>query len=135
MPIVVDASVAFKWFVPESGGDAALALLDEDEPLWAPDLVLVELGNALFTRLRSVSGGRDAAIAAIARTSQIYSFLAPTSEFVRRAVELSFELMHPAYDCIYLALCEAHDLRLLTADQRFRGKVIGTAHQDRVVML
>ncbi len=103
--------------------------------MWAPDLVVVEVGNALFTRLRSLAGGREAAVAAVERLPRIYSFLAPTSDFVRRAVELSFELKHPAYDCTYLAMCEAHDLRLLTADERFSDRLIGTDYEQRVVRL
>lgn len=37
---VVDASVAFKWFVEEEGSDAARALLLEPRRLVAPELLL-----------------------------------------------------------------------------------------------
>lgn len=45
MSLVVDASVALKWFLPEPGHEAALAILDADDagqPLLAPDWLLVE---------------------------------------------------------------------------------------------
>jgi predicted nucleic acid-binding protein len=56
--LVVDASVAVKWFLVEPGDREALALLDGDEPLIAPELVVAEVVNAVWKRL--VSGGIDA---------------------------------------------------------------------------
>ena len=52
MTLVVDASVALKWFVDEDGSDRAVALLDGDEPLIAPDLVVAEVCNAAWKSLR-----------------------------------------------------------------------------------
>jgi predicted nucleic acid-binding protein len=135
MPLAVDASVAFKWFVPEAGGEAALALLDSDEPLWAPDLVLMELGNALTGRLRPLADGFAVATAAIDRLGALYSRLLPSSDFVRRAMHLSFELRHPIYDCIYLAMVEREDIKLVTADEKFVRLMANTAYADRVELL
>ena len=132
MPLAVDASVAFKWFVPESGDDEALALLDGSDPLWAPDLVLVEIGNALVGRLRPLENGFDVATTAFDRLGILYARLFPTAEFARRALELSFELSHPIYDCVYLALVERENIELLTADERFIRAVAGTEHGRRV---
>lgn len=55
MSLVVDASVALKWFVPDPGHEAALAILkaDDAEPqLLAPDWLLVEVANALWKQWR-----------------------------------------------------------------------------------
>ena len=51
---VVDASVAFGWFVEVPTSARAVALLEADPPcaLIAPDLVLVELLNAGWKALR-----------------------------------------------------------------------------------
>ena len=46
MTLVVDASVAIKWFVEESRSDAARAVLTSGESLVAPDLVVPEACNA-----------------------------------------------------------------------------------------
>jgi len=46
MSLVVDASVAIKWFVEEIWSDAARAVLGSGEPLIAPDLVVPEACNA-----------------------------------------------------------------------------------------
>jgi predicted nucleic acid-binding protein len=58
---VVDASVALKWVIDEDGSEAAGALLLE-EPLAAPDLLMVECANVLWTRgarLRGPGGDPD----------------------------------------------------------------------------
>ena len=52
MTLVVDASVACKWFVAESGSDAAAALLAGDQMLLAPDLIVPEVCNAAWSKLR-----------------------------------------------------------------------------------
>lgn len=132
MPLAVDASVAFKWFVPEEGDEQALALLDGMEPLWAPDLALIELGNALAGRLRPLPNGYQVAAAALERLPTLYSRLFPSAPLVPRALELSFELRHPIYDCIYLAMVEREDVKLVTADGRFMRAIAGTRHARRV---
>lgn len=135
MPLVIDASVAFKWFVPEIDDDKALALLEIDEPLWAPDLVLAEVGNGLFGRLRKLSNGRLAAQQAVRNLSSLYTRLLPARDFVDQALGIAFELSHPIYDCVYLALCVEHRLQLVTADERFRQAVQGTSYESQVQLL
>lgn len=132
MALVIDGSVAFKWFVPEIDRDKALLLLDGDEPLWAPDLVLLEVGNGLFGRLRSIENGLAVAVAAVERLPSIYTRLLPARDFVNDAMRISFELRHPIYDCIYLAMCERHAVEFVTADARLIDRVRGTRHQARV---
>lgn len=52
MTVVVDASVALKWFVNEERSDLAVGLLNSGEPMMAPDLVLAEVCNAAWKSLR-----------------------------------------------------------------------------------
>jgi len=49
--VVVDASAALKWILDENGRAAALELLEEDV-LHAPDFVLVEVANVLWSKVR-----------------------------------------------------------------------------------
>ena len=51
MTIVVDASIALKWVLEETGSDAAEELLEKD--FAAPSLWLLDAGNALWRGLRS----------------------------------------------------------------------------------
>lgn len=119
MAMIVDASVAFKWFVPESDSDAALALFETTEPLYAPDLVLTEVANAMWARLRKVDGDHGPAVkAAASALPRMLTLLVPVVELLPRAIELAFNLQHPIYDCLYLALAEREKAALITADRR-----------------
>ena len=48
MTLVIDASVALKWFVEEQGSDKARGLLSREERLIAPELLLAEVFNAAW---------------------------------------------------------------------------------------
>jgi predicted nucleic acid-binding protein len=50
--LVIDASVAIKWFAPELLSAEAERLLDVDDALFAPDLLLVERGNIIWKKVR-----------------------------------------------------------------------------------
>ncbi len=50
--IVVDASVAAKWYMPEEYSDRAMDLLHSGLELIAPDLLLLEFGNIILRVLR-----------------------------------------------------------------------------------
>ena len=49
MTLVVDASVAVKWFVEEDGRNQALQILDLGERE-APDLVVAEVANVIWKK-------------------------------------------------------------------------------------
>jgi predicted nucleic acid-binding protein len=59
---VVDASVAVKWILPESGSSAAAALRKLNDDLSAPSLIAVEVGNALWKAVRRGSVTRSEAL-------------------------------------------------------------------------
>jgi predicted nucleic acid-binding protein len=46
--IIVDLSVALKWYVAEDGSDLALAVLDTADILAAPEYLHVEAANAMW---------------------------------------------------------------------------------------
>ena len=62
MRLVVDASVAVKWFLPEIHSRAAGRLLSEALDLIAPDLIWSELGNVLWKRWRRRELGEESAL-------------------------------------------------------------------------
>ena len=127
--MIVDASVAFKWIFVEEGSEAAKALLDRDD-LRAPNLLLVELGNALWKKgMRGELGDQAAYAAQLAIVSSFVSTVSE-AELVPRAVQMALSLEHAIYDCIYLALAERAGDILVTADQRFWSKVSASAYKD-----
>ena len=124
MTCVVDASVALKWFLAdEPHGAEATALLRGDEAKIAPDLVIVEACNAAWTSLRlgRIEPSELADIAAI--LPRFFAELISTAPLAKRAAFIAVQLDHPIYDCFYLALAEARQAPLLTADTRLLQRV------------
>jgi predicted nucleic acid-binding protein len=115
--LVVDASVALKWVLAESGQAAADALLDED--LIAPSLWLLEAANALWRRnLR----GELSVGEAEERLSELFNAPVtsiPIEDDLSMAAVLAQRLGHPVYDCLYLALAVREQTQVVTADRRF----------------
>jgi predicted nucleic acid-binding protein len=52
MALIVDASVAIKWFIDEPGSDAARRLWRNESDLLAPDLIIPEVCNAAWRKVR-----------------------------------------------------------------------------------
>jgi predicted nucleic acid-binding protein len=77
MRLVVDASIAVKWSVIEQDSDLAAKLIESDHELIAPELLAVEVANALTSawRRRTIDG--EHADSAIARLPAIIGTFAP----------------------------------------------------------
>jgi predicted nucleic acid-binding protein len=119
--LVVDASVAVKWVVTESGTPAALALRAQHD-LVAPELWLAECANILWKKSRrgELSLGEAEFAAKLLERSGVR--LASMRGLSEAATRLAIEIDHPAYDCIYLVLAENHKTRFVTADRRLVAK-------------
>jgi len=116
---VVDASVAVKWYVPEPDSKTAVAVLEGDSTLFSPDLLIAELGNTLWKKVRrgELTAEEAADIAGgIAGTPPVT--LRSSAQLLRAAVELATEYDRTVDDALYLALAVAEDTTLVTADDR-----------------
>ena len=51
----------------------------------------------------------------------------PTGHLAVRALDIALRIMHPVYDCLYLALAESMDLMILTADHKL---ILACEHTD-----
>lgn len=121
--MIVDTSVAVKWFVVEDGRDAAVEVLTSDVPLLAPDLILVETASALR---RKVAEGRLPGAGAMAALDELADGpvdLVPTPPLVRRAVELADRTGISVYDACFVALADRRGVSLVTADERLARSV------------
>lgn len=116
--VVVDASCAVKWFVPEKGADIAEALLASGQILVAPDLLPVETMNALLRKQRR----REVSVAlppqALGALSALRLTLVPHAPMLSDAATLSLKHRHPIYDCFYLLVAQRRGLPLATFDRR-----------------
>ena len=119
-PVVVDASIAFLWFADEPNREGADRLLEASVPLFAPDLMAVEVANAWWKRSRR--GEMEAVDVEQAVTLLFGLRIAwkPSAPLLRSAVRLAAELGHPVYDCVYLALAVEHAASIATVDERLR---------------
>ncbi len=126
--IVVDASVAVKWFLPELNADSAAALFDSgDNELIAPDLLVVEVCSTLVRGANMVKSNRVDALSNLQKFQSMLeagdvNVLRSLPDQLQRAARLAIDLGHPLKDCIYLVLAMELDCELVTADARFAGK-------------
>jgi predicted nucleic acid-binding protein len=118
---VVDASVAMKWFIPEIHSPAAARLLEEQLHLCAPDLLVPELGNTLWKKMRRQEVSRSEA-AEIVRAIEIMPLeIFPSLPLLDGAFEIATSLNRTVYDSFYLALAVAQNCPLVTADSRLHA--------------
>ena len=123
MTIVVDTSVAIKWVIEEDGSDHARGLVATDEALIAPDFLVLESANVLWSAFRRGRITVDRAKAALTAIQTTPLAFLPTAHYVGAAQALAFELAHPVYDALYLAVALAERAVLVTADDGFIAKL------------
>lgn len=126
MHLVIDASVACKWYLDEDESDRAQAILDGDELLVAPALLLAEVGNVLWQRLRKGQIQPRQADEIVTHLPDVFLVLAEARDLLADAVAIARSLDHPIYDCFYLALTKRWDAPLVTADDSLLPKIIRT---------
>ena len=77
--VVVDASVAVKWFVAEAGSDRALGLLSDGVTRIAPEFVIAEVDTALSRRERQGEKPSGQALVDIRNLRLYFSEFVPSS--------------------------------------------------------
>jgi predicted nucleic acid-binding protein len=135
MTLVVDASVAVKWVVMEPETPDALAFLERERPngLAAPDLLVAEVSNVVWKKVRLGEIGRLQALEAARRIGLTMTRFLPARLLNRRATEIALEIDHPVYDCLYLACAEAENSKVVTVDQRLIGKLANTRYSAHLL--
>ena len=117
--LIIDASVAIKWFLPEPLDNEAARARSEGTQLGAPDLLFFEVGNALWKRVRR----GDVTAAAAGSVARALSLLPietyPSRLLTGAALQIACASGLTAYDSLYLATALLTDSRVVTADRRF----------------
>ena len=135
MNLVIDASVACKWFFDENLSSEARALAESEATFSAPDMILAECANAAWMRVRGKTVPEAQAKAFLRALPQWFESLVPSGPLNRAAFEMACALDHPVYDCQYLALAEEQDTHLVTADLAFTDRVGRSRWKDRIESL
>lgn len=130
--IVVDASVALKWFVVEDGTAEALTLLSGSQELIAPDMVIGEMCNAAWRMWRLGRMTREQVAIVAEQSGRVFGERVGLDGLAGRASTIALALDHPAYDCFYVALAEQRETAVVTADKRLIARVRGTPWERRV---
>lgn len=121
--IVVDASVAVKWFVNEPGSDAAADLLSTELDLVAPSLIRVEVTAGILRHFRHGNLSEHRAREACRQWHDCLASEAidtvSNAEIFDDAKELVYQIRHAFQDCLYLAVARKLDARIVTADETF----------------
>jgi len=117
--LVLDASVAVKWFNVEPLREKALIIRDKyvngEIELIAPDLLYYEVANALRYNPRFGIEEVKSALKALEDLSIItYDF---DGELREKAVELAYRFGITIYDAAYVALAVIRDASLYTANK------------------
>lgn len=135
MNVIVDASVAVKWFFrlrdDEPDGDAALELLrgvlDDRVRLFQPPHFIAEVGAMLARE------APDTAEASLQDLLDIEMQLVGGEAVYATAVGLSVRLRHHLFDTLYQAVAlESIDGVLVTADERYYRKAKGVGRIARL---
>ena len=134
--LVVDASVAIKWYIPEQGSVQAAPLLDGRAQLLAPDLLTAELGKILWKKTRAGElTGTDAADIADAFVSVCPVMIWPSTLLLRGALDIAVNFQRSVDDALYLALAVAQNCPFITADDRLARAVNHTKLRPFVRLL
>ena len=117
MTVVVDASVAVMWYLPQSQSEQAIGLLGSGHDLVAPELLRLEVASALLRAFRrgELSGEET--------TEVIHSLLPDAVRLLpSRAgqagapLEIAIEHGGSIYDAVYIALARSLDAPISTND-------------------
>jgi predicted nucleic acid-binding protein len=133
--LVIDASVAIKWFLPEPYSINAIRLLDAGHELAAPDLIFPECGNVLWKKWLRQELEPDVIPVLLGDLCRMNVRIVPTFSLTDEASRIAVTWRRSFYDSIYIALAVACNGRMITADEKLCNALKGTPMAQRVVMI
>ena len=122
MKLCLDACVALSMLLPERDTHAALALREDFRnhvhDFIAPDSLPIEIAHALTRAERQ--GKIDAGSGQFLFDGFLDTCppLYPYFDYIDRAMQLSSKFRIGVFDCVYVALAEEQECRVVTSDKR-----------------
>lgn len=130
---VVDASVVIKWFLPEIYSEAAGDLRSSRDRLHVPAVLTLELGNVLAKRIRRGELTRAEGDMILKELTHLPLQRHADERLFPAAYQLALDTRRSVYDCLYLALAEAVDGVMVTADLKFYNALVGGSYRHRLL--
>ena len=130
---VVDASVGIKWFLPEIHSEAAGRLPSLKASLHIPAFFQLELGNVLSKKIRRNELTPEEGEAILNELQRVPLQKHSNERLITPAFALAVQTGRSFYDCLYLALAEAIDGRVVTADREFCASLAAGRYGKRML--
>lgn len=125
--LVVDSSIAVKWFVVEPYSAEALRILHDYQnglfSFLAPDLINAEFGNIIWKKQIFQGLAASDAQDILDKFGQLQFTFTPTPELLEDAYKIATTHRRTVYDALYLALCVRENCRFVTADEKLVNAV------------
>ena len=130
---VVDASVGIKWFLPEIHSEAAGRLPLLKASLHVPAFFHLELSNVLSKKIRRDELAPEEGEAILQELQRVPLQKHSNERLMKPAFALAAETRRSFYDCLYLALSEAIDGQVVTADRKFCSSLAASRYGKRML--
>jgi predicted nucleic acid-binding protein len=125
--LVLDGSVAVKWFVAETHSAEALRILMDHRAkkvlFLAPDLIYAEVGNIAWKKHLFQGMTAAAAQQLVAAFRALPITVTSSAALLDDAFRLAVTHRRSVYDMLYLALSVREQCRFVTADQKLVNAV------------
>ena len=116
--IVVDARVVAAAFFPEPCRKNARVLLTSRATLHVPDLIYPEVSNVIWKRQVRGEITDEEARELLADILELPLDVTPSDRLIETALELPMRTGRSVYDCLYVALAIARDVKMISGDKR-----------------
>jgi predicted nucleic acid-binding protein len=127
---VVDASIAIKWYLPENYNEEAAQLLDPRNELFAPDLLLSEIGNILWKRVIKGECSANKAFTIMRELQSHFLQIWGVGILAGDAFDIACRTKRTFYDSLYVALAVKKDCLMVTADLKLYNAIKKTSYKE-----
>jgi predicted nucleic acid-binding protein len=125
--LVIDSSVAIKWFVAEDDSATAMKILEAYKHnkirFLAPDLIYAEFGNIIWKKQIFQNFDSTDADFAIREIQKITINITPAIDSLDDTYQIAVKHKRTFYDSLYLALSVRENCEFVTADEKFYNSV------------
>ena len=128
---MVDASVGIKWFLPEIYAEAASRLPLLNASLHVPAFFDVESASVLSKKIRREELTPEEGEVILKELQRVPLQKHSNERLMKTAFATALQTRQGLYDCLYMALAEAIDGRVVTADRKFHASLVASHYGKR----